>query len=94
MLNQIADLINLILTHIITGFEEKWNAVLLAPTPISQISSPFRFGETKEHYDLLNYCTKYGKASWPLVLDIAKRNVSIVSYENEAIEDKKINLPS
>jgi len=71
-LNQIAELINLLPDFVKTDFEKKyqiWEETWYKP-PLMFSSGFQQYAESEEYFDLMNYCAKFGKAVWPLLMDI------------------------
>jgi len=70
-LNQIASLKGQISAIIITDFNANylvWKNTWRRPE-IAIYSNPYKYAESTEYESLLNYCMKYGKAIWPLLID-------------------------
>ncbi|MDR2118650.1 MAG: hypothetical protein LBP25_03855, partial [Tannerellaceae bacterium] len=70
-LDLIASLKAMIPLDVLSGFEEKYAAWESSwSRPEIAASSHIRgYAESEEYEDLLQYCKRYGKASWPLFMD-------------------------
>ncbi|MCL1932573.1 MAG: hypothetical protein FWF53_01990 [Candidatus Azobacteroides sp.] len=81
-LNRVVTLKNQISTVVLSGFEEKyraWEKIWSRPELAIQ-SNPYLYALSTEYESLLKYCTKYGKAIWPLLIDkLAQGDLFIVN---------------
>ena len=81
-LNQISELMGLIPLEVILGFEEKygkWINTFNRPE-IAIHSNPYLYAKTSEYDDLVQFCKKYGRVSWPLIIDkLAQGNIFTIS---------------
>jgi len=81
-LEQIADLKSQIPTTIKDEFDKKyaeWVETWSRPE-IGIHSNPFMYAESDEYNNLLEYCKKYGKATWPLfIIELEKGGVFVVN---------------
>ena len=70
-LNRIAMFIDLLPTQITVDFEKKyltWVNTWSRPEIIIH-SNPNKYAESDEYEDLVEFCLKYGKSIWPLIID-------------------------
>jgi hypothetical protein len=69
-LDLIASLKAMIPSDVLSGFEARYTAWKITWT-IPGVGSAYirSFAESEEYEDLLQYCKRYGKASWPLFMD-------------------------
>lgn len=70
-LNQISDLTSRISANIVAGFESKylaWKKTWSEPD-IAVNSNPYKYAESKQYIELSTYCSKYGKAMYPLIIN-------------------------
>jgi hypothetical protein len=76
MINRLKELLPIQITDTFETKYLEWEATWSNPK-IAIHSNPRKWAESAEYYDLLGYCYKYGKASWPLFLDKADDNVNM-----------------
>jgi len=70
-LNRVTAMKNQISGTILSDFDSKyraWENTWSRPE-IAIHSNPYLYAESEEYESLLEYCTKYGKAVWPLLID-------------------------
>ncbi|MCL1932349.1 MAG: T9SS type A sorting domain-containing protein, partial [Candidatus Azobacteroides sp.] len=81
-LNRVATLKNQIPVAVLSGFEEKylaWEKTWSRPEIVIH-SNPYRYAESTEYKDLLEYGLKYGKAIWPLLFEkLTPKDIFIVN---------------
>lgn len=81
-LNQVAVLKGHIPVIVVSGFEEKylvWINTWSRPE-IAIHSNPYMYAKSSEYESLAQYCMKYGKAIWPLIIEkLAQGNIFVIS---------------
>ena len=81
-LNQIATLKSYIPTLVASGFDEKYHAWVntWSKPEIAIHSNPYMYAKSSEYENLVQYCMKYGKATWSLVFDkLAHGDIFVIS---------------
>ena len=79
-LEKIQSLKGFIPTYIITAFEDHHKAWVDTWSRFLRQSDPSMYALSDEYFALVEYCSKYGKAVWPLAIEkLAKNNIFAIN---------------
>ncbi|MCL1933349.1 MAG: T9SS type A sorting domain-containing protein, partial [Candidatus Azobacteroides sp.] len=94
-LNKIAALKNQIPVAVLSGFEERyhlWEKTWSRPE-LSVYNNPFRYAESSEYENLLEYCMKYGKVIWPLLFEkLTPKDIFVINLLKDITCSDKRNF--
>ena len=94
-LNKVSTLKKQIPATVLSGFEEKyniWENTWNSPELLIH-SNLYKYAESAEYENLLNYCMKYGKAVWPLLFDkLAKKDLFVANLLKDLTYGGKLSF--